>query len=86
MHLQAACLEPGAETAVRGWGQRRAGSGRGSRGLRGRVAVALAQNLMAELLFAQKELASGPASQSLGPNYTDGLASPRGPALVSQLL
>ena len=87
MHLQAACLEPGAETAARGWGQWRAESRRGSGGLQGRVAAALAQNLMAELLFAQKESASGPSQSEPGPKlhgwagFSQG-ASPGFPAFI----
>lgn len=57
------------------------------RGLQGRVVVALAQNLMAELLFAQKESASGPSQSEPGPKlhgwagFSQG-ASPGFPAFI----
>lgn len=85
----AGCL-PGAwcrNSSETGWGQQRAKSGGDLEGLRGRVVVALAQNLMVEPFLARKESASGPSQSEPGPKlpgcagFSQG-ASPGFPAFV----
>lgn len=76
----AGCL-PGTwcrNSSERGSGQQRAKSGGASGGLRGRVVVALAQNLMVEPLLARKESATGPSHSEPGPKLHGWAGSSQG--------